>query len=193
MSDQEQFDDIIDALLRPTPPPPSATLRVADLYSGDGRLGRAAEGAGFDVVYRSEPDSARGLLDFDDIPPFDIVTANMPDADNEREDALEFVLRFLRVRRPETFLMMGTGWATDGVVFTKLVKDKTRRLGYLVSKTVREGETRHGFIVGILGVGRVFIPPDDERPTTRGSRNTAGNQPALPMPSVVEQILRNLN
>ena len=188
MSDQEQFDDIVDALLRPITPP-SATLRVADLYSGDGRLGRAAEGAGFDVVYRSEPDSARGLLDFDDIPPFDLLTAKMPDADSEREEAFEFILRFLRVRRPETFLMMGAGWNTDGVVFTKFVQDKTRRLDYRVSKTGLDGETRHGFIVGIQRVARVFLPPGDERPATRESR---GNQPALPLPPVVEQILRNL-
>ena len=182
----------MDALLRPTPPPTSATLRVADLYSGDGRLGRATQDAGFDVVYRAEPESATEVFDFADIPPFDIVTSNMPDADSERGDALEFVLRFLRVRRPDTFLLMGTGWATDGVVFTKLVQDETRRLGYRVSKTVLEGETRHGFIVGILGLARVFLPPDYERPATTASR-TDGNRPVLPVPPVVEQILRNLS
>ena len=179
--------------MRPAPPPPSAITRVADLYSGDGRLGRAAEGAGFNVVYRIQPESATEVFDFADIPPFDIVTANMPDGDNERADALEFVMRFLRVRRPDTFLMMGTGWNTNGTAFTGLVRDKTRRFGYTVTKTGIDSETDHGFIIGALRAARVSLPTEiDERPTTRRSRN-ARNQPALPMPPVVEQILRNLN
>ena len=114
----DQFANVVDALMRPAPPPPSTVTRVADLYPADGRLGNAAQNAGFDVVYQIEPKNSQEIFDFADVPPFDVVTANMPDGDNERADALEFVLRFLRVRRPETFLMMGMGWNTNGRVFT---------------------------------------------------------------------------
>ena len=191
MSDNlpDHFTDTVDALMRPTPPP-SAIIRVADLFSTDNGLGRAAEDAGFAIVYR---DSAMKRPNFGSIPPFDIVTVNIPDGDDERKDALEFVLRFLRVRRPEIFLMMGMGWNTNGTVFTGLVRGKTGRLGYTVTKTGIDSETRHGFIIGALRAARVTLPPEDERPATGRSRTAAGDQPALPMPPVVEQILRNLN
>ena len=189
----DQFANVVDALMRPSPPIPSTMTRVADLYPADGRLGNAAQNAGFDVVYQIEPKNSQEIFDFADVPPFDVVTANMPDDDNERADALEFVLRFLRVRRPEIFLMMGMGWNTNGTVFTGLVRGKTGRLGYTVTKTGIDSETRHGFIIGALRAARVTLPPEDERPATGRSRTAAGDQPALPMPPVVEQILRNLN
>ena len=191
MTQPDRFTDTVDALMRPTPPPPSATIRVADLFSSDGRLGKAAEGAGFRVVYRAEPKNSREKFDFADIPPFDIVTAKIPDGDDEQADALEFVLRFLRVRRPETFLMMGAGWATNGVVYTKTVQDKTTRLGYAVNKTARESDG-YGFIVGTQRVPIPRLPEGDERPATN-VRSRSRNQPTLPLPPVVEQILGNLN
>ena len=193
MSDNlpDQFTNIVDSLMRPAPPPPSATIRVADLFSADGGLGRAAEGAGFAVVYR---DTVMKRPNFGSIPPFDIVTANMPDGDNERTDALEFVMRFLGVRKPETFLMMGRGWNTDGAAFLRDVRNETRPLGYTVTKTGIDNVVQHGFIIGALRAPRVSLPTEiDERPTPRGSRRNARSQPALPLPPVVERILRNLN
>ena len=161
------------------------------MFSNDAGLGKAAEDAGFDIVYR---DTAMVRPNFGNIPPFDVVTANMPDGDKERADALGFVMRFLGVRRPEAFLMMGAGWNTNGVVFTKLVQDETRPLGYTVTKTGIDSETERGFIIGALRAARVSLPTEiDERPTPRGSRRNARSQPALPMPPVVEQILRNLS
>ena len=108
---REGFDDIVDALLMPTSPlqKPATTPQVADLYCGDGELGRAAHDVGFDVVYTSDPDSARGALDFTTIPPFDILTANMPDTGDEQEEAFEFVLRFLRVPPTGNVLAHGHG------------------------------------------------------------------------------------
>ena len=169
----DQFTNIVDSLMRPTPPPPSATIRVADLFSTDGRLGRAAEGAGFAVVYR---DTVMKRPNFGSIPPFDIVTANMPDGDNGRADALGFVMRFLGVRRPETFLMMGRGWNTDGAAFLRDVRNETRPLGYAVTKTGIDSEADHGFIIGELRAARVSLPTEiDERPTPR---REAGGIPA---------------
>ena len=161
------------------------------MFSTDNGLGRAAEAAGFAIVYR---DSTMERPSFGSIPPFDIVTANMPDGDDERKDALGFVMRFLGVRRPETFLMMGRGWDTNGTAFLGFVRGETRPLGYAVSKTGIDSETDHGFIIGALRPSRVTLPSEDDRPATRRSRrNAMGQQQALPMPPVVEQILRNLN
>ena len=191
MSDNlpDSFAETVDALMRPTPPP-SATIRVADLFSGDGGLGSAAESAGFDIVYR---DTAMVRPNFGNMPPFDIVTANMPDGDDERKDALRFVMRFLSVRRPETFLMMGRGWNTDGAAFLRDVRSETRPLGYAVSKTGIDSAAEHGFIIGASRPSRASLPTEiDERPTPRRRRRNTG-QPALPMPPVVEQILRNLS
>ena len=136
----EALDDTVDALLRPIPPPPSATLRVADLYCGDGelgqfgQLGQAAKAAGLDVVYRREPESPTEHLDFELIPSFDFLTASMPDTSGGREDAIDFVLRFLRVRRPAAFLLMTKNLNGGGKGFLRSVRGKTNRLGYRVNQ-----------------------------------------------------------
>ena len=194
-----RFDDMVDALLRPVPPPPSATLRVADLYCGNGELGQAARDAGLEVVYTYEPGGVTEHLDFGIIPPFDFLTATMPSTNDMREEALEFVLRFLRVRRPDTFLLMSEHLNGDGAGFIRLVRNKTRRLGYRVSPA-RNG---HDFVVGVLGTNPfVFRPPDDilgdEEPSARPKLEALESRhgpPALsPLAqSAIEQIMRSLN
>ena len=198
-----RFDDMVDALLRPVPPPPSATLLVADLYCGNGELGQAVLDAGLEVVYTHEPDSATRYPDFEIIPPFDFLTATMPSTDAGREEALEFALRFLRVRRPATFLLMSEHLNGDGAGFIRLVRNKTRRLGYRVSPA-RNG---HGFVIGVLGVNPfVFPPPDppddiledeeqEARPKLGTTKSRRSGPPALSpgIQSAIEQIMRNLS
>ena len=211
--DEDEFNNIVDALVRPAPPPPSATLRVADLYCGDGELGQAAEDAGLDVVYRREPESPTEYLDFKRIPPFDFLTASMPDTDDGRGEAVDFVLRFLRVRRPAAFLLMGKDLNGSGEGFLVFVRGKTRRLGYRVNNaglnggkgkgaghhTGQNGDG-HAFVVGALGVNPfVTLPADDEEPAALGAGATGSGgarrgPPALPpaVQSAIEQIVRNL-
>ena len=198
----EAFDDTVDALLRPIPPPPSATLRVADLYCGDGelgqlgQLGQAAKDAGLDVVYTREPEIPTEHLDFELIPPFDFLTASLPYADNERKEAVEFVLRFLRVRRPAAFLLMHD---RNGDGFLPFIRGKTRRLRYRVSNV---GQNGHIFIAGALRAPPVFLADSgglfEDRPPTVRTDTSAGvrTEPlALPPPvqSAIEKIVRNLN
>ena len=103
-------DEMLDAfLLRPEPlTHPSAILRVADLYSG-GPITRAIERESLALVYRHDPnDTTRP--DFDTIPDFEILTVTLPPAeppDDALVEARDRVLRFLRVRRPWVFILIG--------------------------------------------------------------------------------------
>ena len=196
---RDEFADITSALFRPLPPPQSATLRVADLYCGDGELGRATKDAGLEVVYTRDPDSVTEHLDFEEIPPFDFLTATMPSTPDGREQAFGFVLRFLRVRRPETFLLMSEHLNGDGAGFIRVVRSKTRRLGYRVNPA----KNGHDFVIGLLGINPfAFLPPDDilgdEQPPARpvlGAAQPRRERPALPpaTQSAIERIMENLN
>lgn len=144
------FDNVLRSfLLKPEPKsPPSATrYRVADLYSGTGELSTAVRDAGLDVVYQHDPDD-NGKLNFDNIPDFDFLTANMPDTDERRKDALALALRFLRVRRPWAFVFAGEERDGDSE-FLWHVQDKTWRLGYEINRT----NTGNGLslVIGMLG------------------------------------------
>ena len=145
------FNDAVRAVFRPAPPPPSDTVRVADLYCGTGELSLAAQAVGLSVVYAEEPDirvrqeyaSRMGFtpdgcvenISFDRIPPFDVLTASLPEPLGQ-EQAFSRVLRFLRIRRPEAFMLMGEKTTTvpnnGAAEFLQLIRDKTRRLGYQV-------------------------------------------------------------
>ena len=142
----EGYDNTVRAVMRPTPPPsPSGKLRVANLYCGTGILSLAAQEAGMEVVYAHdtskrartsygkkiglEPDDGK-LPDFTTIPAFDIVLATLPKDDIE--GAIGFVLRFLRVRRPDTFILVGPTGENEQAIVT-LVREKTRSLGYQIA------------------------------------------------------------
>lgn len=207
MYEHEDFDDTVDALLRPIPPPPSATLRVADLYCGDrelgqlGQLGQAAKDAGLDVVYAREPESAAERLDFELIPPFDSLTASMPDTNgghSGRGDAVDFVLRFLRVRRPAAFLLMTKNLNGGGKGFLRSVRSKTNQLGYRVNNA---GQNGHAFVVGALAVRATPVVRlaagsegfEEQAAGQRGARSRRGVPALSPaVQSAVEQIMRNV-
>ena len=117
----EGFDNTVRATLRPKPEAsPSGKLRVADLLCGTGGLSQAAQEAGMEVVYAHDPNKRartayqkkiglapdeNELPNFENIPAFDVVLATLP-KDNI-EAAIGFVLRYLRVRRPDTFVLVG--------------------------------------------------------------------------------------
>ena len=115
----------VDALLRPrTPLPPSRVLRVAVCGDGDGALASATRDAGLVVAYAPAPGDAVGdISDQSLIPPFDLIAASVAAG---WEDAFALALRFLRVRRPVAFVLVGrAGFEAD-------VQEGTRRLGYRV-------------------------------------------------------------
>ena len=142
----EGFDDAVRAVFRPRPnPSPSGKLRVANLFCGTGSLSQTAQEAGMEIVYAHETnrrarttytkkiglEPATGELpNFSTIPAFDVVLASLPKDDVE--GALGFVLRFLRVRRPDTFVLVGPPDADEQALAT-LVREKTQTLGYQVA------------------------------------------------------------
>lgn len=145
----EGFDNAVRATFRPTPEPsPSGKLRVANLFGGPGLSAQVAqETDGMEIVYAHHPDvnsrtksaytrrigleplDAR-LPDFETVPAFDVVLAELPK--ESIEDALSFVLRFLRVRRPDTFVLVGPMEDNEQALVT-LVREKVRGLGYQVA------------------------------------------------------------
>ena len=167
---ESKFGDAVQAVARPGAPLLPDVLRVADLYCGDGTLGRAARSAGLEVVCAEEPDAqarrdangvrvepVRRRLDFDRIPAFNILLASVSPA-----GAFDHALRFIRVRRPQAFVLMGRG----DDAFLRAVREKTRRLGY---------EVRARDVVVGGGGGAEFryeFPPEDG--IGAASRNLAG-------------------
>ncbi len=157
-----RFDEIVESLMRPAPPPPSATLRVAVLYSDDGWLEQAVRDGGLEMTYSHNPTSYREIFDFGDIPFFDIVIAAMPDTRRKRHEALQFVMRFLRVRRPDTFLLVGTEQLGDAK-FLSIVEQETNPYGYEVISIGKESgifsdDDPLAFVVGMLYLDPSGLP-----------------------------------
>ena len=179
---RDRIGDTVRALFSPKRPSPSATIRVADLYCGDGRLAQAATDAGLEIVYSHTPRRWDEHLDISALPAFDLVTATLPDAVKARAEVLEFVFRFLYVRRPNAFMLLGDSQADDK--FLKLVQDKTSRMGYKathaasVPNFVLPGEENLVFVVGTLA-GKPFLWPSvvRSRPEGRGERSESSGGP----------------
>ena len=144
----EGFDNAVRATFRPTPEQsPSGKLRVANLFCTNSILAQTAVDTGMEIVYAHDPGAKRRvrtayanrigiepddapLPDFETIPAFDLVLAELPK--DGIEDALSFVLRFLRVRRPDTFVLTGPVEDNERVLAT-LVREKVQGLGYQVA------------------------------------------------------------
>ena len=162
----ETFRNTARAVFRPAPPPSSDTVRVADLFCGRGELSLAAQTVDLSVVYAEEPTakarreyaSAVGLtpsnlvqnIDFDDVPPFDVLTASLPNSARGQERVFSRVLRFLRIRRPEIFLLVG-GKQANSERFLNIIQDKTWRLGYRIGGNEDFGiEGDYVYVIGSL-------------------------------------------
>ena len=136
----EEFNEILYKFLLRPESPPSGTLRVASLYHG-GRVSSAVKSLGLDFVWKHQP-SDKSLPDFDEIPFIDLLISSVPDPQKE---AIDYVLRYLRVRRPWVFLLVRED--EDATLLWRM-QDRTARLGYVVNRTVRGGMS---FLVGTLG------------------------------------------
>lgn len=137
---QEHFGGLYHQVFMRPPSPPSDTIRVATLYSG-GRVSAVIEALDLDVVWKHKATDPV-LPDFDEIPYIDFLVANILDP---QDKAIEYVMRYLRVRRPWVFLLVRGDVDAE---FLLNVQDKTKRLGYVVNRTVRN---RTSFLVGTLG------------------------------------------
>ena len=96
------------------------------------------------------PSSLVQNIDFDDVPPFDVLTASLPNSARGQERVFSRVLRFLRIRRPEIFLLVG-GKQANSERFLQLARDKTWRLGYRVGGNEDFGiNGDYGYVVGSI-------------------------------------------
>ena len=131
----------LDALLRPqTPRSPSGVLRVACLHDDDGALSDTAREVGLEVVYaHSSGETVGDISDQSNIPPFDLLASNLPIDAWDEVEGFAFALRFLRVRRPVAFLLVGEASIVGD--FIQKVQSTTRRLRYQV-------DGRGDFVVG---------------------------------------------
>ena len=136
----EEFNEILYKFLLRPESPPSDTLRVASLYAG-GRISSVVEELDLDVVWEHQPTDT-ALPDFEKIPYIDFLVATVPD---DQKAGIDYVLRYLRVRRPWVFLLVRENG--DATLLWR-VQERTARLGYVVNRTVRGGCS---FLVGTLG------------------------------------------
>ena len=143
-----------------TPPEPTATSataahRVAVFQCGDEDMVQAVIHAGLEVAYLYDAGFGTEHLDFDDIPPFDLVAAVLPDDLSNLRRESELVLLFIRARTPISFVLAvrDRGGAAETL---RGLGDKTQRLGYCVSD--RPGPVGMHFVVGTLE-GQSFVWP----------------------------------
>ena len=143
-----------------TPPEPADTSataahRVAVFQCGDEDMVQAVIRAGLEVAYLYDAGFGTEHLDFDDIPPFDLVAAVLPDDPSNLRRESELVLLFIRARTPISFVLAVQD--RGGVAETlRELEEKTRRLGYCVSN--RLGRVGMCFVVGTLE-GQSFVWP----------------------------------
>ena len=138
--------------------PISAThLRVAVFLWNDDGLVQAVVEAGLEIAYFYDADFGTEHVDFDDIPPFDLVAASLPDDESEREQAWELVLVFLRARSPVSFVLMYGESSSSNGEFLEIVGQKTEALGYCVCG--KTGAVGLRFVVGTLRDASFTWPP----------------------------------
>ena len=143
-----------------TPPEPAITPataahRVAVFQCGDEDMVQAVVHAGLEIAYLYDAGFGTEHLDFDDIPPFDLIAAVLPDDASNLRREFELVLLFIRARTPVSFVLAVRD--RGGVAETlRELEEKTRRLGYCVSN--RLGPVGMCFVVGTLE-GRSFVWP----------------------------------
>ena len=134
-----EFYDLLDALTIPTPSP-SDVLRVAEMHYGAPGISQAIEAAGIKVA--ATLDGQKQLPDFEVMPDFDVVVANVSADPKEWEGATDYAMRFLRVRRPVAFVILGCVEEE----LRRLMLSKCQPYGYDVSST-REDDLN--FIAGV--------------------------------------------
>jgi hypothetical protein len=156
--------------------PISAThLRVAVFLWNDDGLVQAVVEAGLEIAYFYDADFGTEHVDFDDIPPFDLVAASLPDDESERKQAWELALLFIRARTPVSF-MMTYGESLGSGKFLETVRQKAEALGYRMLENVEDEDDCTNFvIVGTLQNEFFAWPPGvvTERQRTDEEKNDA--------------------
>ena len=196
-------DEMIAALFKP-PAAPTAAIRAAILLDDTGEdLLQSTLDAGLTLVYVHDPNV--DYLDLENVPSFDFLAFGLPSGDDERIEAFEFGMRFLRVHRPGAFVLAGERQPNETGEFLHLVQDKAGRLDYRVSSVGLNSEdfglpTRngHAFAVGLLrrepfvwpAIQRVREP---RRPSTALDQGNATTRLPSPMPvPVVQDVIRHV-
>ncbi len=167
----EGLGDAFRTVMRPPPFPIPATPRVAVLCPEGGDIGQTIRDAGLEVVHSHKPETGGDHLDFDRIPPFDLVVTTLPDAPSDRGRALELTFRFLYIRRPASFVLVGKGQEPD-VELARFVRSKTQRMGYQVKGGSAGGRS---FTVGTMGGMGVFVWPPGVVPRRRRKQSAGEN------------------
>ena len=104
-SPSEEFLSLVDEMTTPAPTP-SATIRVAEFHFGENGLAPIVKVAGLEVV--ASLDAAREIPNFEAMPEFDVVVAEIPDSPKAWPQATDYLIRFLFVRRPMAFAILGS-------------------------------------------------------------------------------------
>ena len=107
----QEFRDLLDEITDPTPAPADVLRAVSLLPDPPSReLEHAARAAGIEIVHRH---TVGDLPDFTQIPTYDVVLTALPDDRQERPASVDFMLRFIRGRRPLAFVALGQGTANS--------------------------------------------------------------------------------
>ena len=149
------------------------------MFSGTGSIAQVAVEAGMEVTYAHDPGATKRTRDayerkigqvvndaelpnFAEMPAFDLVLAELP-KDNI-EGALAFVMRFLRVRRPDTFVLVGPVGDSDQAL-TTLAREKIVGLGYEIASgsdmllgIYEHKEKDEPVVVGLLYLDPIRVP-----------------------------------
>lgn len=146
--------DATRAVMRPAPPEPADTVRVAILYPQGDALAKAIEEAGVTVAYSHTPEHYEEKLDFEKVPVFDLVAANLPEDGEAKVEAMRYVSRYLYVRRPVSFVLV---CEKNDNEFLGFVHERTWRMGYELSageahpnNSGRPGQEKRAVVVGSL-------------------------------------------
>ena len=139
----------------PAVTPATATHRVAVFQCGNEDMVQAVIHAGLEVAYLYDAGFGTEHLNFDDIPPFDLVAAVLPDDPSDLRREFELVLLFIRARTPISFVLAVRDRGGMAETIREL-EEKTRRLGYCVSN--RLSPVGMCFVVGTLE-GQSFVWP----------------------------------
>ena len=145
---ESTIGDAVRRLARPqTPAAATGVLRLACLHDDNGILADAARSIGLDVVYVHQsgddwPAEGEDISVYDHAPPFDLMCVNLPEG--AQAAAFTLALRFLRVRRPAAFLILGADYAGG---LTERILVQAKQLTYRTAVHVRGSQT---IIVGTL-------------------------------------------
>ena len=109
-------------------PGPATPLRVAVLIFGGPEFIELLDAAGLRIAYLYDDSQGTEYLTFEDMPEFDLIAASLPGEVGVQERAFGLTLRFLRERKPVSFMMVGPDISENRMA--KFLENEARELGY---------------------------------------------------------------